>query len=187
MSTKIVVQDPPLARKLFDEAGPWSIVWVVVRVYLGWAWLSAGWNKVAGESWGAASLRAYWERAVAVPEQGRPPITYDWYRSFLQFLLDSGAESWMSHLIAWGEILVGAGLVLGAFVGIAAFFGAFLNMNFLLAGTASTNPVLLILAIFLMLAWKTAGWWGLDRWLLPRLGTPWSKVEVKAGDGGDGT
>jgi aldehyde dehydrogenase (NAD+) len=25
----------------------------------------------------------------------------------------------------------------------------------------------------LMLAWKTAGWLGLDRWLLPALGTPW--------------
>lgn len=174
---RVEVKDPPLARKLFGEVGPWSVVWVVVRVYVGWAWLNAGWHKFTGD-WGASNLRGYWERAVVVPETGRPPIAFDWYRTFLQGLLDSGAESWMTHVIIWGEILVGVALILGALVGISAFFGAFMNMNFLLAGSASTNPVLLVLAILLMLAWKTAGWWGLDRWLLPKLGTPWSRVKV---------
>jgi thiosulfate dehydrogenase [quinone] large subunit len=48
-----------------------------------------------------------------------------------------------------------------------------MNMSFLLAGSASTNPVMFILAIGLMLAWKVAGYYGVDRWLLPKLGTPW--------------
>ena len=64
-------------------------------------------------------------------------------------------------------------LILGIFVGLAAFFGGFMNMNYLLSGTVSTNPMLLAIAILLVLAWKTAGWWGLDRWLLGVLGTPW--------------
>jgi thiosulfate dehydrogenase [quinone] large subunit len=64
-------------------------------------------------------------------------------------------------------------LIVGTFTEIAAFFGAFMNMNYLLAGTVSTNPILLVIALLLVLAWKTAGWWGLDRWLLPTLGTPW--------------
>ena len=59
-------------------------------------------------------------------------------------------------------------------MGIAAFFGAFMNFNFMLAGSASTNPVLFLGGIILILAWKNAGYWGLDRWLLQRLGTPWS-------------
>jgi thiosulfate dehydrogenase [quinone] large subunit len=29
------------------------------------------------------------------------------------------------------------------------------------------------LAVGLMLAWKVAGYYGLDRYLLPALGTPW--------------
>ena len=49
-----------------------------------------------------------------------------------------------------------------------------MNMNYMLAGSISTNPILLLLSIFLILAWKTAGWWGLDRWVLIDLGTPWS-------------
>jgi thiosulfate dehydrogenase [quinone] large subunit len=48
-----------------------------------------------------------------------------------------------------------------------------MNWNFMMAGTASTNPLLFLLSILLILAWKTAGWIGLDRWLLPALGTPW--------------
>ena len=68
---------------------------------------------------------------------------------------------------------VGLGLLFGLLTGFAAFFGAFMNMSFLLAGSASTNPVLFTLAIGLMLAWKVAGYYGVDRYLLPMLGTPW--------------
>ena len=66
-------------------------------------------------------------------------------------------------------------MILGAFTGIAAFIGGFMNWNFMMAGTASINPVLFTLSIFLMLAWKIAGWWGLDRFLIPALGTPWRR------------
>jgi thiosulfate dehydrogenase [quinone] large subunit len=48
-----------------------------------------------------------------------------------------------------------------------------LNWNFVMAGTASTNALLFAISTWLVLAWKTAGWIGLDRWLLPALGTPW--------------
>jgi thiosulfate dehydrogenase [quinone] large subunit len=66
-------------------------------------------------------------------------------------------------------------LILGAFVGLAAAGGLLMNMAFLLAGTTSTNPVLAILGVLLILAWKNAGYIGLDRYLLPMLGTPWKQ------------
>jgi thiosulfate dehydrogenase [quinone] large subunit len=180
MQQRVVVSEPVLSRRLFSEVGPVSgPVWLIIRLFLGASWLEAGWHKVLGEEWTPAVVRSFWERAVAVPAQGRPPIAYEWYRWFLQTLLDIGAERWMAGAIAVGEVLIGTALILGALVGISAFFGAVMNMSFLLAGTASTNPVLLLTAILLMLAWKTAGWWGMDRWLLPALGTPWSPVEVR--------
>ena len=70
-------------------------------------------------------------------------------------------------------MVVGILLLLGAFTGIAAILGGFMNFNFMLAGSASVNPVFFLLQVLLILAWKVAGWYGLDRWLLPRLGTPW--------------
>jgi thiosulfate dehydrogenase (quinone) large subunit len=84
-------------------------------------------------------------------------------------------------LIAFGEVLVGIGLIIGAFVGIAAFFAALMNWNFIMAGSASTNGLLLVGAILLILAWKNAGYFGADYFLLRLLGTPWgrrSKTEV---------
>ena len=91
----------------------------------------------------------------------------------MQALIDGGSHVWFAKFVAVGELLVGIALVLGIFTGIAAFFGGLMNFNFMLAGTASTNPVLFLAAILLIMAWKVAGWWGLDRFLLPLLGTPW--------------
>jgi thiosulfate dehydrogenase (quinone) large subunit len=48
----------------------------------------------------------------------------------------------------------------------------------MLAGSASTNPVLFILAILILFGWKVSGWIGVDRWLLPALGTPWQPGPV---------
>ena len=59
-------------------------------------------------------------------------------------------------------------------MGIAAFFGIVLNMNFMLAGTAGTNPVMLMLALPVLVGYKVAGYYGLDRWALAAIGTPWS-------------
>jgi len=84
----------------------------------------------------------------------------------------------MGKVIALGETAVGLGLIFGAFTGIAAVSGSFLNMNFMLAGSASTNPVLLLLGVAIVLAWKVAGYYGVDRFLLPILGTPWKAPAI---------
>ena len=119
------------------------------------------------------------QNAVAIPAQGRPPITFEWYRDFLNLLINNNASTWFAWAITLGEIAVGIGLIIGLFTGVAAFFGALMNVSYLLAGSTSTNPVLFTLAIGLMLAWKTAGYYGLDRYLLPMLGTPWKPSVLK--------
>jgi thiosulfate dehydrogenase [quinone] large subunit len=152
-------------------------LWLLVRFYLGWQWLQAGWGKVRGDGWinnDGVALQGYWERAVSIPEQGRPAITYGWYRDFLQYMLDNDWYTWFAWIVAWGEVVAGIALILGLFTGLAALGGAFMNFNFMLAGTASTNPVLFLLAVLCVLAWKVAGRIGIDRWLLPALGTPWA-------------
>jgi len=168
------VQDPAFARFLFaDTRAAW--IWLVVRLWLGWEWIDASMHKVTAPEWvqTGEAVKGFWERAVAIPEVGRPPITFEWYRSFLQMLLDNEAYTYMGPLIAYGELFIGIGLILGAFTGIAAFFGALLNWNFMMAGTASSNPLLFALAIGIILAWKVAGYVGADYFLLRFLGTPW--------------
>ena len=174
-----VIADPPLARFLFSDTRM-AVVWLVIRIYVGYSWLDAGLHKVldAGAKtnyiYDGSGLLAFWQRIAAIPAApAKPVITYDWYRNFIQFMVDNHWEVFFGKLIAFGETAVGIGLILGAFVGIAAVGGAFMNLNFMLAGSASTNPVLLLLGFLLVLAWKTAGYIGLDRYLLPILGTPW--------------
>jgi thiosulfate dehydrogenase [quinone] large subunit len=129
------------------------------------------------------ALQGFWQRAVVLPDApARPAIAFDWYRTFIQSLFDGGHYAWFAKLIVAGELLVGVALILGAFVGIAAFLGGFMNWNFMMAGTASINPVLFTLSVLLIVAWKSAGWWGLDRWLLPLLGTPWEPGRVFSGE-----
>lgn len=175
-SEVVDIEGPAFARFLFNNTKA-GLFWLPIRIFLGFSWLESGWGKFTaeGNAWlaGGAPLRAYWERAVQIPEEGRPPISFEWYRGFIQLLLDSGAESWFSYVIVFGELAAGIGLIVGALTGIAAFGGALMNMSFLLAGSASTNPVMFTLAIGVILAWKVAGFYGVDRWLLPMLGTPW--------------
>jgi len=171
----ITITDPPIAQALFGNTR-WAWIWLIVRLYVGYTWLTSGWGKFSNPAWvqTGEALKGFWQRAVAIPEApARPLIAFDWYRAFLQSLLDSGSYTWFAKLIVAGEILIGLAMILGMFTGIAAILGGFMNWNFMMAGSASINPVLFILAVLLVLAWKTAGWWGLDRWLLPLLGSPW--------------
>jgi thiosulfate dehydrogenase [quinone] large subunit len=170
------VEDPPFAKFLFSDTRM-STVWTVIRVLIGWTWLQSGWGKFNNPAWveTGAALQGFWANAVAIPEQGRPPISFDWYRSFIQGLLDSGSYVWFAKLIAFGELMVGIALIVGAFVGIAALFAALMNWNFIMAGSASVNGLLLVGAIVLVLAWKNAGYLGADYFLLRWLGTPWGR------------
>ena len=104
--------------------------------------------------------------------QGAHPDVQGWYGWFLSAVVLPHTAFW-SYIVTFGEISVGIALILGLFTGIAAFFGTTMNASYLLAGTVSTNPILFAFGSLLVLAWKTAGWWGLDRYVLQHLGTPW--------------
>ncbi|TAK35242.1 MAG: DoxX family protein [Chloroflexota bacterium] len=172
-----IISDPPIARWLFSNTEV-SWIWLILRVYLGWQWIDASLHKLSDPRWmeNGTALQGFWIRAAGLAEGSKPLIVFDWYRAFIQFLVEGGHYVWFAKLVAVGEFAIGIALVLGAFVGFAALFGALMNWNFMMAGTASTNPLLFVIAILLLMAWKTAGYWGADRFLLRVLGTPWSNA-----------
>jgi thiosulfate dehydrogenase (quinone) large subunit len=174
---RILIQDPPIARFFFQSTiAAW--LWLAVRVYVGYDFVTAGWHKFNTPAWMDGSgqgIMGFWTGALGTTPSGAPVITFDWYRGFLQFLVDTNSAGWFGYVIVFGELAVGVGLIVGGFVGLAAAGGLLMNMAFLLAGTTSTNPVLVILGILLILAWKNAGYLGLDYFLLPLVGTPWKQ------------
>jgi thiosulfate dehydrogenase (quinone) large subunit len=169
-----VVQDPPFVKKfLSDPRAGW--LFLPLRIWLGYQWVSASMHKLTSPDWMVTgnALKGFWTGAVAIPAKGNPAIAFDWYRSFLQFLLNVQAYTWFAKVVSVGELLVGIGLILGAFTGIAAFFGGLMNWNFMMAGSASTNPFLFVIAVAIILGWKVAGYIGADYVLLRWIGTPW--------------
>jgi thiosulfate dehydrogenase [quinone] large subunit len=175
----MTIEDSPVTRFLFGDVRL-SWIWLIVRLYTGYEWLTAGWAKVTNPAWvgaqSGAGLTSFVNSALKQTTGAHPNVQV-WYAWFLQTIVLPAAPVW-SWIVAFGELLVGVALILGIFTGIAAFFGGFMNVNYLLAGSLSTNPFLFVFATWLVLAWKTAGWIGLDHWILPALGTPWRPGKV---------
>jgi len=175
-----VVQNFPFINKLFNRplAG---LIWLPIRVWLGYQWLTAGLHKLETPAWiqTGAALKGFWTAAVAIPATGNAPIHYAWYRSFLQFLLNTQAYTWFAKLISIGEFMVGVTLILGIFTGFAALMGGFMNWNFMMAGSASVNPMFFAISVLLVLAWKVAGYFGVDYFLIPWSGSLYSQKTEK--------
>ncbi|MDG5789745.1 DoxX family protein [Evansella sp. AB-P1] len=174
--SEVIVEENPISRFLFTNTRS-ALIWLILRLYLGYAWLTAGWGKVGAEGWtgenAGAAIEGYMQGALARAAEGD---VANWYAWILENAIIPNATVF-AYLVAWGEVLVGLGLIIGFLTGIAAFFGALMNISFLLAGTISTNPVMFLIAMLLILAWKVAGWYGVDRWALPYLGTPWKRTK----------
>jgi thiosulfate dehydrogenase (quinone) large subunit len=170
---RVEIPDPPIAQFLFaDTRMAWC--WLLVRLYAGYEWFTAGREKLGNPAWTGAHAGAALHGFIAGALKkvgGAHPDVAGWYARFLQDFVVPHAAAW-SWAVTLGELAVGIALILGLLTGIAAFFGGLMNANYLLAGTVSTNPLLFIFATWLVLAWRIAGYWGLDRWVLPALGVP---------------
>jgi thiosulfate dehydrogenase [quinone] large subunit len=164
--------EPSISRFFLGSEGS-SSLWFVIRMYVGATWLLAGWEKVTSPAWGSSgkAVAGFVSGALKLTS-GDHPAVQGWYAWFLQSTVTPNAGLF-SFLVTWGEVAVGLGLLLGLLTGIAAGFGVLMNMNFLLAGAVSINPVLGILGLFLCLSWRVCGWIGIDSQLLPALGLPW--------------
>jgi len=139
---------------------------VAVRFYLGWKWVEAGWHKIA-DGFNAAG---FLNKAIKNPvlETGTENAMYPNYVAFLKHFALPNVKLF-NFLIPWGEFLVGLGLILGGLTLTAAFFGMLMNFMFLMAGTVSSNPWMILFGIIILLAGPNAGKFGLDYYLLPAL------------------
>ena len=126
------LQDAPFIKFMFSNT-KMAWLWLVVRVYVGYQWVNASLHKLSAPEWMQTgdALKGYWMHAVSIPEApAKPPINFEWYRSFIQSMLDSQTYVWFAKLIAIGEFVVGIALIIGLFVGLAAFFGGVMNLQF---------------------------------------------------------
>ncbi|WP_339060837.1 DoxX family protein [Tepidibacillus marianensis] len=142
-----------------------AIFWTIVRIYIGYEFLMAGWEKITGPE--PFSAKGFMMGAIK-KSVGEHPAVQGWYASFLNgFAVPM--HGLFDILIPWGELLAGIGLIIGCFTTIALLATAFMNLNFMLAGSTSTNPQLYTLAIILLFIGAASYRWGVDYYFLPKL------------------
>lgn len=161
-------------NRLLRENNIVAGVLTVIRIYLGWHWLTAGWGKLKN----GFDASGFLANAVANPVTSGGDLEYPIYVKFVESVALPNAEI-INILIPWGELLVGLGLILGCLTTYAAFFGMAMNYAFLLAGTISSNPWDILLAIFIAAAGFNAGKFGLDRFVIPAFSNKLQKVKNK--------
>ncbi|MBX5465619.1 MAG: DoxX family protein [Clostridia bacterium] len=175
-------------RLFRDRAYSW--IWLLLRVYVGWQWLVAGWEKLHEDVWVGAkagtAITGFWTKGAGllVGPDGKPVpgSAHWWYRDFLHFLINIHAGPAFSYFIVGAELLVGLGLIFGFLTPIAAAGGALMNLNFMLAGSSSSNGWLYTLALLILVAGTNAGYLGVDRWLWPRLFGRREEAEAARGE-----
>ncbi len=144
-------------------------IWNALRIWLGWIWFNAGLEKLFDPNWMVTgdALKAFWSRALEVLPNGKPVIHYGWYHFFIKSMMENGYYTWFAKLVALGEFITGIGLILGVGTFIALATSAFMNLNFMLAGTSSSNPIMYSVAILLLIIGPAAYYYGADRFLTP--------------------
>src|SRR5574342_763445 len=140
-----------------------SVILTVLRLYLGYSWITAGFHKLTG----GFDASGFLKRAIANPVKGPDgAVVFGWYVDFLKHIALPNVDIF-NVIVPVGETLIGLGLILGCLTTAAAFFGLVMNFTFFLAGTVSHIPTDLFLGAIILFAGANAGVFGLDRWVVP--------------------
>lgn len=123
-----------------------SLIFFVLRVYVGWIWLRTGIEKVPDPEWmkTGTAVRDYWIAATTINPGPRQRIKYAWYRTLLQELTRRELHPEVAKATVAGHFFSGLTLVAGVGVRPGTVVGISQNMAFLLAGSTGNNPPMLL-------------------------------------------
>lgn len=145
-----------------------------LRLFLGITFVYAGIQKLTDPQFFAPNATGYIGRQITAFAAGSP------IRALLLNMALPHAALFGS-LVAWGELAIGLGALLGLLLRPAAFFGALLSLLFFLSASWRVHPYFYGSDIVFLFAWLTlllvgpvaGGWFALDTrlaaWLATRI------------------
>ena len=111
MATFKIFDEAPVAKMLFSDTRS-SWLWLLVRVYVGWEWLIAGWAKVGSDAWtgaqAGAAITGFLNGALARPPGFTPMFTVGTpglSRLLFYLTLSPGVTSWLGENYWLGLLL----------------------------------------------------------------------------------
>ena len=135
-----------------------SVAWLAVRVWIGIMWFQAGWSKV----FGAENPSFLHNNGAAVAGfAGHGTAAYSWWASIMHSFVVPNA-SWIAVLVAFGELAIGLGLIVGFLTRTAAVASLFLLLTYVMSGTAGVTGFYALCALIVLATWRTSTWIGLD-------------------------
>ncbi|MEL1134642.1 DoxX family protein [Desulfitobacterium sp. THU1] len=153
-----------------------SVIALLIRFYFGYYFLHAGIGKfqsgfggqqVSGFLKGGLAQTA--DALAAAGKTGKPNVTDTWAWLINHVFLPNADI--MALMVKTGEVLIGLGLILGCFTTLAAFFALTMNFSFLLSGTVSSNPQMVIGFLLVLYFAAASGAIGVDRFFMNKLVT----------------
>lgn len=138
------------------------IALLLLRLYIGYLFLTAGWDKWNDKYTAGADLEHFLKNRMAASE----PNTVSAAVIQRYYIPNTKILAW---LVVLGEMGVGGALLLGAATRLACAVGIFMNVNFLLATNGSfltfDNNVFFILVQFALLCSAAGRFIGIDYFL----------------------
>lgn len=162
-------------KYVYNNKGTRAAIWFIIRLYLAYEWLNAAIEKLGKDSavWigpkAGTGVKGFLGYATS-PQMtgGDHPSVLGWYAWLINHVFLPNATAF-SYMVAFGELLIGLALLFGLFTRFAVFFAAFLNLNFMLAGSTGVNVPMFTLEVFMLLVGGTAGLIGMDYAAIPLL------------------
>ncbi|PZS00508.1 MAG: hypothetical protein DLM69_06340, partial [Candidatus Chloroheliales bacterium] len=170
---RILHKEEQEMTRYFSDKRYIGLVWGVIRVWLGYSFINAGWQKLTDAQglWigsKAGTVVTGFLQGAIKNSTGAHASVHPWYASLAQnfFIPNAGL---FSYLVAFGETLVGTALIVGIFTRFAAAMGLTLNLAFMFAGSTGTNVEMVVAEVAIVSAGFYASYYGLDRFVLPYL------------------
>ena len=129
----------------------WSVV--LVRIVTGWIFLGYGWRDKLQDAGFVPGMADTLRKMAGTTA----PL---FYRPFLEQVVIPHSHAF-ALAVAWGEVLLGISLLLGAFTNLASLLGILLMANLYLA-SGSWEAVLYGTLCLVFLGFSAGSRWGLD-------------------------